>query len=308
MSASIDNRIVEMQFDNSQFEKGVGKSIKSLEKLKKGLKMDEAAQSLSKLQKIGDSFSLAKIADGIDNLTYRFSWMGRTVSGILDNLTFKAKALIKSMSVDQISSGWSKYADKTGYVQTIMNATGKSIDEVNKYLDKLMWFSDETSYSFVDMTQALGTLTSSGGDINKLIPMLEGMANATAFAGKSAAEFSRTMYNLNQSYSSGYMQYIDWKSVEMAGVGSEQLKQAFIDAGKALGTLTKEGKTKKGTLVSIANFGTTLNEKWADTRVMEKAFGTFSEMTEKAYELIQEGKFDTASDAYAWLATQYNGV
>ena len=308
MSTSIDNRIVEMQFDNSQFEKGVGKSIKSLEKLKKGLKMDEAAQSLSKLQKIGDSFSLAKIADGIDNLTYRFSWMGRTVSGILDNLTFKAKALIKSMSVDQISSGWSKYADKTGYVQTIMNATGKSIDEVNKYLDKLMWFSDETSYSFVDMTQALGTLTSSGGDINKLIPMLEGMANATAFAGKSAAEFQRTMYNLNQSYSSGYMQYIDWKSVEMAGVGSEQLKQAFIDAGKALGTLTKEGKTKKGTLVSIANFGTTLNEKWADTRVMEKAFGTFSEMTEKAYELIQEGKFDTASDAYAWLATQYNGV
>ena len=308
MSTSIDNRIVEMQFDNSQFEKGVGKSIKSLEKLKKGLKMDEAAQSLSKLQKIGDSFSLAKIADGIDNLTYRFSWMGRTVSGILDNLTFKAKALIKSMSVDQISSGWSKYSDKTGYVQTIMNATGKSIDEVNKYLDKLMWFSDETSYSFVDMTQALGTLTSSGGDINKLIPMLEGMANATAFAGKSAAEFSRTMYNLNQSYSSGYMQYIDWKSVEMAGVGSEQLKQAFIDAGKALGTLTKEGKTKKGTLVSIANFGTTLNEKWADTRVMEKAFGTFSEMTEKAYELIQEGKFDTASDAYAWLATQYNGV
>ena len=308
MSTSIDNRIVEMQFDNSQFEKGIGKSIKSLEKLKKGLKMDEAAQSLSKLQKIGDSFSLAKIADGIDNLTYRFSWMGRTVSGILDNLTFKAKALIKSMSVNQISAGWSKYADKTGYVQTIVNATGKSIDEVNKYLDKLMWFSDETSYSFVDMTQALGTLTSSGGDINKLIPMLEGMANATAFAGKSAAEFSRTMYNLNQSYSSGYMQYIDWKSVEMAGVGSEQLKQAFIDAGKALGTLTKEGKTKKGTLVSIANFGTTLNEKWADTRVMEKAFGTFSEMTEKAYELIQEGKFDTASDAYAWLATQYNGV
>lgn len=308
MSTSIDNRIVEMQFDNSQFEKGVGKSIKSLEKLKKGLKLDEAAESLNKLQKAGDSFSLSKIADGIENLTYRFSWMGRTVTRTIDGITQKAETMIKALSVDQITAGWSKYADKTGYVQTIMNATGKSIDEVNKYLDKLMWFSDETSYSFVDMTQALGTLTSSGGDINKLIPMLEGMANATAFAGKSAAEFSRTMYNLNQSYSSGYMQYIDWKSVEMAGVGSEQLKQAFIDAGKALGTLTKEGKTKKGTLVSIANFGTTLNEKWADTKVMEKAFGTFSEMTEKAYELIQEGKFDTASDAYAWLATQYTGV
>lgn len=308
MSTTIDNRVVEMQFENSQFEKGVSKSIKSIEELKKSLKFDEATENLSQLQKAGDSFSLAKIADAAEDLAYRFSWMGRTVSNVLDNITYRATSMVKSLSVDQITSGWTKYADKTAYVQTIMNATGKSIDEVNGYLSKLMWFSDETSYSFVDMTQALGTLTSSGGDIDKLIPMLEGMANATSFAGKSAAEFSRTMYNLNQSYSAGYMQYIDWKSVEMAGVGSEQLKQAFIDAGIAEGKLTKDAKTTKGTLVSIANFGSTLNEKWADTKVMERAFGTFSEMTEKAYELIQEGKFDTASEAYEYLSTQYTGI
>lgn len=308
MSLDIDNRIVEMQFDNSKFERGVKTTLKSLESLKKGLQLDEATESLAKLQKAGDSFSLAKIADGIDNLTYRFSWFGRTVSNEIDKITYRVESMVKSLSIDQVTSGWQKYAEKTSYVQTIMNATGKSIDEVNGYLNKLMWFSDETSYSFTDMTAALGQLTSSGGKIENLIPMLEGMANATAYAGKSAAEFSRTMYNLNQSYSAGYMQYIDWKSVEMAGVGSEALKQAFIDAGIAVGTLNKEAKTTKGTLVKIANFGTTLNERWATTEVMEKAFGTFSEMTEKAYELVNEGKFDTASDAYAYLSKQYDGI
>ena len=150
-----------------------------------------------------------------------------------------------------------------------MNATGKSIDDVNGYLDKLMWFSDETSYGFTDMTAALAQMTSSGGDIDDLIPLITGVANATAYAGKGAAEFSRAMYNLNQSYGSGNLQYMDWRSLELAGVAGQELKQIFIDTAISLGHLTKEGKTADGTLVTIGNFGTTLKDKWASTKVME---------------------------------------
>ena len=96
---------------------------------------------------------------------------------------------------------------------------------MNGYLSKLMWFSDETSYSFTDMTQSLGQLTASGGDIEKVIPMIMGMANATAYAGKGASEFSRVIYNLNQSYSQGYLSLMDWKSVELAGVATAELKK-----------------------------------------------------------------------------------
>ena len=308
--SSIDERVVQMQFENSQFEKGIKETVKSLGLLKKSLNLDNATDSIEHLQKVGDSFSLAKISSQLDKLVERTSWFGRTIRREIDSITAQTINLGKSLSVGQIGSGWSKYEQKTSSVQTIINATGKSIEEVNGYLDKLMWFSDETSYNFTEMTAALGTLTSSGGNIEKMIPMIEGMATATAFAGKSANEFSRVIYNLNQSYSQGYLSLMDWKSVELAQVGSEQLKQTLIDTAVELGTLKKlsDGtfKTKKGTLVNAANMGSTLNEKWATKEVMEGAFGKFSQVIEEAYKLVEAGEFDTAADAIASLAGKYD--
>ena len=308
--SSIDERVVQMQFENSQFEKGIKETIKSLGLLKKNLNVDKATESIEHLQNVGNSFSLSNISRSLDKIVERTSWAGRTIRREIDLLTSKAVNLGKSLTVGQINAGWSKYEQKTASVQTIMNATGKSIDEVNGYLDKLMWFSDETSYNFTEMTAALGTLTSSGGDINKMIPMIEGMATATAFAGKSASEFSRVIYNLNQSYSQGYLSLMDWKSVELAQVGSEQLKQTLIDTAVELGTLKKlaDGtfETKKGTVVNAGNMGSTLNEKWATKEVMEGAFGKFAQVIEEAYKLVEAGKFDTAADAIASLADKYD--
>lgn len=308
--SSIDERVVQMQFENSQFEKGIKETVKSLGLLKKNLNLDDATDGIEHLQKVGDSFSLSRITSQLDKLVERTSWFGRTIRREIDSITAQTINLGKSLSVGQIGAGWSKYEQKTSSVQTIINATGKSIEEVNGYLDKLMWFSDETSYNFTEMTAALGTLTSSGGDIEKMIPMIEGMATATAFAGKSANEFSRVIYNLNQSYSQGYLSLMDWKSVELAQVGSEQLKQTLIDTAVELGTLKKlsDGtfKTKKGTVVNAGNMGSTLNEKWATKEVMEGAFGKFSQVIEEAYKLVEAGEFDTAADAIASLAGKYD--
>ena len=314
--SSIDQRIVEMQFNNSQFERGVKDTMKTLENLKKNLNLDSSTKSMKELQKAGDSFSLAKMADSIGAIEKKFSVMGIAGITAIQNITNSAvnagKRLVKSLSIDQITAGWSKYTQKTSSVQTIMNATGDSIETVNGYLDKLMWFSDETSYNFTEMTAALGTLTSSGGKVEKLIPLIEGMATATAFAGKTSAEFSRVMYNLNQSYSQGYLSLMDWKSVELAQVGSEQLKQTLIDTAVELGTLKKDAKgttkTLKGTIVTAANMGSTLNEKWATREVMEGGFGKFASVMEEAYRLVQAGEFETASDALASLEGNFDDV
>ena len=302
--SSIDQRIVEMQFDNQQFEKGIQTSLKSLASLKQSLRLDRAKDGID------------ETAKSVKNLAHQFTLFGQIAlkakDTIADLVVNRGKQLVKSLSIDQVSSGWTKYGQKTASVQTIMNATGKSIDEVNGYLDKLMWFSDETSYSFTEMTSALGTMASSGGDINKLIPMIEGMAAATSFAGKGAAEFSRLIYNLNQSYGQGYLSLIDWKSIALANVDSEQLTQTIIDTAVALGTLKKDSKgvirTTKKTVVTAANMASTLNEKWATREVMEQAFGQFGAVFQDAYELVKSGQFDTAADAIASLAGKYDDV
>lgn len=305
MSNSIDRRIVEMQFENRQFEQGARTSMGTLEKLKRSLDFSGAARGMSALTGAVQGVDMTPMANAVENVSLKFRAL--EVAGVTAMMNLANRAvdtgisLVKSLSIDQVTAGWGKYGDKTSQVQTIMNATGKSIDEVNGYLDKLMWFSDETSYSFNDMTAALGQLTSAGGDVEKLIPMIQGIANATAYAGKGAAEFSRSIYNLNQSYSSGHLQYMDWKSLELAGVASKQLKETFIETGIALGKI-KEGQ------VSIADFGSTLKSGWADTEVMEQAFGKFNEMTELAYEMVQSGEVETASEAYEILSKTYDGV
>lgn len=308
MSQEVDERVVEMRFDNAQFEKNVHQTMQSLEQLNDSLRLDGAEKGFEKIGDASAKVDFDEMQGALDNLSGKFSAVEVMGVAALSHITRQAvdtgERLVKSLSLDQVTSGWNKYAQKTASVQTIMNATGKSIAKVNGYLEKLMWFSDETSYGFTDMTSALSTLTSTGGSIEKMIPMIMGMANATAYAGKGAAEFQRVIYNLAQSYGTGAIQLIDWKSVEQAGVASQQLKQLLIDTGVEL------GKIKKGA-VTTGSFDNSLQKKWADREVMEKAFGKYAEFAEavKAELDANPNKYHgQASQAIDALADKYDEV
>ena len=131
--------------------------------------------------------------------------------------------------------------------------------------------------------------------------MIMGMANATAYAGKGASEFSRVIYNLNQSYSQGYLSLMDWKSVELAGVATAELKKQIIETGVALGKI-KEGD------VTVGTFSSTLSKKWADKEVMETAFGKFAEFSEAVKKMVDANPGMLASQAIDALADKYDEV
>lgn len=311
--STIDNRVVQMEFENKNFERNAKESMKTLEKLDKSLELKNGTKSFKDVEEAAKACDFKPLMEAVDGVKVQFTALGavtnRVMQRITDSVLDTGKRMLKSLTIDPIMSGYTKYEEKTASVQTLLNSTGLSLDEVNGYLSKLMWFSDETSYSFTQMTSALATMTSAGGDIAKIVPMLQGVANATAFAGKSAREFSGAIFNLNQSYSGGFLSYMDYNSLDRTyNMFSKQLKQAFIDNAKALGKLDKEGRTASGTLVEISNFASTLSEKWADRDVMEASFGWFNEVTEQAYALVQAGKYATASDAYEALAGQFNDI
>lgn len=305
MSQEVDQRVVEMRFDNAKFEKNVQQSINSLNALNESLKFEGAEKGFAEVEKASEKVDFDKMQGAVGKLQEKFSALEVVGITAMVRITNKAidtgEKLVKSLSIDQVMNGWNKYAQKTASVQTIMNATGKSITKVNSYLSKLMWFSDETSYSFTDMTQSLGQLTASGGYIEKVIPMIMGMANATAYAGKGASEFSRVIYNLNQSYSQGYLSLMDWKSVELAGVATAELKKQIISTGIEL------GKIKDGD-VTVGTFSSTLSSKWADKEVMETAFGKFAEFSEAVKKMVDANPGMLASKAIEALADQYDEV
>lgn len=309
MSKEVDQRVVEMRFDNKQFEENVKTSMSTLDKLKRALHLDGATKGLENIDKAAKNVDMKGLSGAVETVRVKFSAlevMGVTALANITNSAVNAgKQLVKSLSMDQIMSGYSKYEEETANVQSLMNTTGKSADEINKYLEKLMWFSDETSYGYTDMTSALQSMVAAGGDIEKLIPMIEGMATATAYAGKGAKEFSGIIYNLNQSYGQRYLQLKDWQSVE-SRAPNKALKELLINSAKELGTLDAAGKTAKGTLVDVATFASTLNEKWATSEVMEKAFGKFAEYAVAVQDAVNRGDYESTSEAMEALAGKYD--
>lgn len=302
MSQEVDSRVVEMRFDNANFEKNTKQTISTIDRLMEKLQFKGAEKGFEKLDAAAKDVDFAAMQTSLDRLESKFSSLNIVATTALVNITNKfvdaGEKLVKSLSIDQVVSGWDKYTEKTSNVQTIMNATGKSIDQVNGYLNKLMWYSDETSYSFSEMTSALSQMTAAGGNIDKMIPMIMGIANATADAGKTGFAFQSTIRNLTQSYSAGHLQLQDWKSLNLMGTATKALKQELIDTAVELGVI-KEGE------VTIASFESSLQKKWANTEVMEKTFAKYASMMEAAYELTQKNPGMTSSEALEQLKGQY---
>lgn len=239
MSREVDSRVVEMQFNNENFEKNTKRTIGTIDKLMEKLQFKGAEKGFEKLDAAAEDVDFSTMQRSLDTLESKFSTLHIVATTALMNITNKfvdaGEKMVKSLSFDQVMSGWNKYVEKTGNIQTIMNATGDSIDTVNGYLNKLMWYSDETSFSFNEMTSALSQMTASGGDIKKMIPMIMGIANATADAGKSGFAFQSTIRNLTQSYSAGHLQLQDWKSLNLMGTATKALKQELIDTAVGAG-------------------------------------------------------------------------
>lgn len=292
----LETKVVEMKFDNSDFDQNVEKSIKTIDKLEDKLEFKDAGKNFKNIEDAASRVDISSLGAAFETVGGKISAMSVAGIAAIGNLTNRAVDaavdIAKSLSVDQISAGYNKYESKTSSVQTLVNA-GYELDEVNEVLDHLMWYSDETSYSFSDMTQALATAASQGLEIKDMIPVIEGMANATSFAGKGASEFSRVIFNLMQSFGTGSLQLIDWKSVNLAGVSSERLKESLIEAAEAMGTVEKGA-------ITTGNFEDTLKSGWATTEVMMKAFSGWAEFTEEVYDNLDN--YDSTSDAMEALS------
>ncbi len=279
--SSIDNRIVQMQFENSQFEKGVAESTKSLEKFKKSLDFKEA----------GNNNAIENMSNSVNTLADRFSVLGIIGKRVLENLADSAYRMginfVKSVSIDQITSGWEKYASKTKAVQQIVNSTGLSISEVGEQLEKLNWFTDETSYSFTDMVSNIGKFTSMNIPLDKSVTAMQGISTWAALSGAGVQEASRAMYNLSQAIGLGSVKMQDWKSIALANMATAEFKQTAIDTAVAM------GKLKKGA-VNLNDFESTLSKGWFTSDVLMAVLEKYGEAANEVYKVATENGVSAA--------------
>ena len=324
MAGNMDERVVSMEFDNKQFEKNVKTSMKTIDDLKESLDFDDAGKGFDeftdKCKKFGKNNVFKDVDDSVSSLRKGIGLLGDSAGGLISQFAEitkitamfelaeqainRLKSAVKSFTIDPISQGFDKYTTKINSIKTIANATGMAADQVDASLDRLNWFTDETSASFDSMVQNIGKFTSVGKGLDESITAMQGIAAWGYHSGASVQEQNRAMYNLSQALGTGSVKLIDWKSIENAGMATKEFKEQAIAAAEAAGTLKRKGDklfttgSGKAEEVTVENFNSTLAKGWFTSDVLMdtlKEYGSFADKVRKYQE--EHPQYALASEA-----------
>lgn len=228
MSTTIDQRVVEMQFDNKQFERNVATSMSTLDKLKQSLNLSGASKGLENVGTATKKCDMSGLSGAVQTVQAKFTALEVMAVTALANITNSAinagKRLVSSLTIDPIKMGFQEYETQINAIQTILANTsskGTTLEQVNSALDELNTYADKTIYNFTEMTRNIGTFTAAGVDLDTSVSAIKGIANLAAVSGSTSQQASTAMYQLSQALASGTVKLMDWNSVVNAGMGGQ---------------------------------------------------------------------------------------
>lgn len=279
MSTTVDERVVEMRFDNKQFEQNIQTSLSSLDKLKKSLNLEGAAKGLETVNDAANKCSgnMSPLSNAVETVRVRFSALEVMAITALQNITNSAlaagKNLVSAFTTDPIKSGFKEYETQINAVQTILANTsskGTTLDQVNNALDELNHYADMTIYNFTEMTRNIGTFTAAGVDLDTSVAAIKGIANLAAVSGSNSQQASTAMYQLSQALAAGTVKLQDWNSVVNAGMGGQVFQDALKETAKVHGIAIDEMIKDEG------SFRETLSKGWLTSDILTETLAKFT--------------------------------
>lgn len=303
MSRTIDERIVEMRFDNRQFERNVQTSLSTLDKLKQGLDLDGAAKGLENLGDAAKKCNMSALSSSVETVRAKFSALEVVAMTTLSNITNSAlntgKRLVSALTIDPIKTGFQEYETQIGAVQTILANTqheGTNLQQVNRALDELNTYADKTIYNFTEMTRNIGTFTAAGVNLQTSVDSIKGIANLAAISGSTSQQASTAMYQLSQALAAGKVSLMDWNSVVNAGMGGKVFQDALIRTSELLGTGAQNAINMYGSFRESLTRG-----QWLTTEVLTETLKQFAGAYTEA-DLVQQGFTEAQAKEIAQMA------
>lgn len=277
MSKTIDERVVEMRFDNRHFEKNVNTSLNTLDKLKQSLKLKDASKGLENVESAAKKVDFNPLTKAAETVSAKFSALQVVGVTALANITNSAvnagKNIAKAFTIDPIKTGFQEYETQINAVQTILANTeskGSTLQDVNNALAELNTYADKTIYNFTEMTRNIGTFTAAGVDLRTSVSAIKGIANLAAVSGSNAQQASTAMYQLSQALASGTVKLMDWNSVVNAGMGGQVFQDALKETARIHGVAIDDMIKKKG------SFRETLQLEWLTTDILTETLNNFT--------------------------------
>lgn len=277
MSETIDSKVVEMRFDNKDFEANTRTTMSTLDKLKEKLHFPGASKGLEEIGQTAKRVDFSGMSSGIQTVQMKFSAlqvMGITALQNITNAAISAgEQLTDAITIDPVKDGFDEYETQMNSVQTILANTqkeGTNVQTVNKALDELNTYADKTIYNFTEMTRNIGTFTAAGVKLDASVSAIKGIANLAAVSGSTSQQASTAMYQLSQALAAGKVQLMDWNSVVNAGMGGQVFQDALIRTSEHLQTGAKAAIEAKG------SFRESLQDEWLTTEVLTQTLDQFA--------------------------------
>ena len=277
MSTTIDQRVVEMQFDNKKFEQNVATSMSTLDKLKQSLNMTGATKGFENLDAAAKKCDMSGLSGAVQTVQARFSALEVMAVTALANITNSAinagKQLVSSLTIEPIKAGFQEYETQINAIQTIMantSAKGTTLDDVTAALDELNKYADMTIYNFTEMTRNIGTFTAAGVDLDTSVSAIKGIANLAAVSGSTSQQASTAMYQLSQALASGTVKLMDWNSIVNAGMGGQVFQDALKETARVHGIAIDDMIESEG------SFRETLKSGWLTSEVLTETLAKFT--------------------------------
>jgi tape measure domain-containing protein len=276
--SSIDERIVRMKFDNSQFATGTAATLKQLDQLKTALRLEGATTGLDEIGAAAGRFSTAGAQDQVSGLAARFSALQVAAITALANIVNKAvnagTELAHSLTLAPIIDGFHEYETNLNSIQTILANTGlkgaEGLNKVNDALNNLNHYADQTIYNFSEMARNIGTFTAAGVSLEVATSAIKGIANLAAISGSNAQQASTAMYQLSQALAAGKVTLEDWNSVVNAGMGGKVFQDALIETARVHGVAVDQFIKDEG------SFRLSLQKGWLTSGILTETLSKFT--------------------------------
>lgn len=303
MSTTIDQRVVEMRFDNKQFESATAQSISTIDKLKQKLNFKDSGKSLESLNTAAKKVDMSSLSKSVETVEARFSSLQVVAATALANITNSAinagKNIVSALTIDPVISGFQEYETQINAIQTILANTqskGSTLEDVTAALDELNKYADQTIYNFTEMTRNIGTFTAAGVDLDKSVTSIKGIANLAAISGSNAQQASTAMYQLSQALAAGKVSLMDWNSVVNAGMGGEVFQTALKR------TATQMGYNVDALIEKYGSFRESLTKgQWLTAEVLTETLTQLSGAYTEA-DLIAQGYSESQAKEIVKLA------
>lgn len=301
--SSVDEQVVKMLFDNSNFDSNINDSIKTLNNL------DNRLAIINK-----DHFG--KLTNSINGLATTFTVKGQVMFGVLSRLGSELVTVAKK-GVNELTKGlrdgvkeYELIIDSTQTIYQNVKQSGASLENVTAALDELNDYADKTIYNFGEMTRMIGMFTAAGVDLKRSVNTIKGLANAAALVGANSYKAQVAWNAVSRAMSSGTFSNITWRSLELSGIAGEQFNTVIKEVARVNKVVGKSGQNIDQMIKKYGTLRESLREKWLTKDLFAEAMQIMSgeldkdKLRAKGYSETQIEQLTSIAEAAEEAATR----